>query len=69
MINIHVTNEGSRTLRRIWFVTEGSQPELRSRWSVKDSPDIVEDIHRVPCNDRNHFVTKSCDTETIAICP
>ena len=68
MFNIRTCNEISRTLRLIWFVTEGTQPQLRSRWLIRDFPDIVEDVGRGPSEDRNQPITKRYDTEVIAVC-
>ncbi|HEY4900933.1 MAG TPA: hypothetical protein VIH91_08975 [Terriglobales bacterium] len=68
MFNIRACNHNSRTLRRIWFVMEGTRPQLRSCWLIQASPDIVEDVGRGPSEDRNQPVTRPCDTEVIAVC-
>jgi len=65
MFNIRASNEKRPTLRLVWFVVPGARPELRYRWSIQDSPDIVVDV----CGSRggrNQPVTNSWETETIA---
>jgi hypothetical protein len=68
MFNTRAYNENGRVLRRTWIVTTGARPQLRSRWSIQDSTDIVEAGRCGPSEQRNQPVTMSCETETIAAC-
>ena len=68
MFNIRACNRDGRTLRLLWFVMEGTQPQLRSCWLIQDSPDIVEDVGRRPGEDRSQRGTKPCDTPVSAVC-
>ena len=67
MFNICSYNAKRRMLRLAWFVAPDARQEVRSRWSMQDSPDIVADV----CGSRegrNQPVTNSWETEPIAAC-
>ncbi|HEY4932149.1 MAG TPA: hypothetical protein VII23_11305 [Terriglobales bacterium] len=67
MFNIRADNENRRTLRLTWFVAEGNQSELRYRWLIHGSKDIAEDVRFGSSESSNLSLTKSCETEMIAI--
>lgn len=65
MFNIHASEGYGRVLRRTWYMTAGTRPELRCRWTAEKLPRSTE---RGTGAALNQLVTKACDTESIAAC-
>ena len=68
MLIIRASMQEGRVLRRTWYLTEGPQSELRSRWSI-ESPLRSDDQYHIGLNRAgNRPVTKACDTNTMTAC-
>jgi len=67
MPNICSYNKKRRLLRLAWLVAPGARPEMRSRWSLQNSAEVVAHVCG-SCESRNQPVTNSWETETIAAC-
>jgi len=64
MFNIRDGKGSGRTLRRMWYLTNDAQAQLRSRWTFENHRAAAKDVCFAVQMERNQLVTKACETET-----